>query len=338
MSISSEISRISQNITDSLTAVANKGVTVPGGSTSDNLPNLISQISTGGSYNSGTQIDYTNIPLVRRRITAENVWTTPGSTSPIRTCMIEIPSYVLAITVTPKKNTVIAFLSSNAGFTDGTNDGPMFVNDYPGRIDYSTTTPVTYTRTADMKYFYFAAVSSADTDNKPTSVVFHYNTLVSNYITGTFKTGVNVGTTETFSIPYLGTGYPIAAMIYITGGMYNNSTGGNTEWYNLVHRYAVGQWTLHKSRQNTTPTYGTSGADNYGVVTSVYKSSTSTATSYSRNSSANLNAYTSSDAAESVTGCVVFKGDGKTLSVFIADASYGLQANTEYTYHIIYSS
>lgn len=48
MSIASEISRISQNVADSLTAVANKGVTVPTGSTSDDLPDLIAQISQGG--------------------------------------------------------------------------------------------------------------------------------------------------------------------------------------------------------------------------------------------------------------------------------------------------
>lgn len=41
MSIASEISRIQQNISDSLTAVANKGVTVPSGSNSDDLADLI---------------------------------------------------------------------------------------------------------------------------------------------------------------------------------------------------------------------------------------------------------------------------------------------------------
>ena len=47
MSIASEISRIQQNVTDSLSAVANKGVTVPAGSNSDDLPDLISQIQAG---------------------------------------------------------------------------------------------------------------------------------------------------------------------------------------------------------------------------------------------------------------------------------------------------
>lgn len=44
MSISSEITRISQNVSDSLTAVASKGATVPNGANSDDLPDLISSL------------------------------------------------------------------------------------------------------------------------------------------------------------------------------------------------------------------------------------------------------------------------------------------------------
>ena len=49
MSISSEITRISGNVSDALTAIAQKGVTVPSGSNSDDLATLISQISGGGT-------------------------------------------------------------------------------------------------------------------------------------------------------------------------------------------------------------------------------------------------------------------------------------------------
>lgn len=49
MSIASEISRIQQNVSDSLSAVANKGVVVPAGSTSDDLPELIAQITSGST-------------------------------------------------------------------------------------------------------------------------------------------------------------------------------------------------------------------------------------------------------------------------------------------------
>lgn len=48
MSISSEISRISGNVSDALDAIENKGVTIPSGSNSDDLATLISQISSGG--------------------------------------------------------------------------------------------------------------------------------------------------------------------------------------------------------------------------------------------------------------------------------------------------
>ena len=47
MSIQSEIARLSKNISDSLDAVAAKGVTVPSGSNSDDLPGLIEAISAG---------------------------------------------------------------------------------------------------------------------------------------------------------------------------------------------------------------------------------------------------------------------------------------------------
>ena len=47
MSIQSEITRISGNVSDSLGAIAAKGVAVPAGSNSDDLPSLIASISQG---------------------------------------------------------------------------------------------------------------------------------------------------------------------------------------------------------------------------------------------------------------------------------------------------
>lgn len=48
MSIETDVSRIKGNITAALAAVANKGVTVPDGSTSDALAALIASIEAGG--------------------------------------------------------------------------------------------------------------------------------------------------------------------------------------------------------------------------------------------------------------------------------------------------
>lgn len=48
MSIQNEITRLSGNVSAALTAISNKGVTVPTGSNSDDLATLIAQIETGG--------------------------------------------------------------------------------------------------------------------------------------------------------------------------------------------------------------------------------------------------------------------------------------------------
>lgn len=47
MSIATDVSRIKGNITSALAAIADKGVTVPDGSTSDELASLIASIETG---------------------------------------------------------------------------------------------------------------------------------------------------------------------------------------------------------------------------------------------------------------------------------------------------
>lgn len=54
MSISSEITRISGNVSAALTAIGTKGVTVPAGSNSDDLATLIGSIQTGGGTPSAT--------------------------------------------------------------------------------------------------------------------------------------------------------------------------------------------------------------------------------------------------------------------------------------------
>lgn len=54
MSIATDVSRIKGNITAALAAIADKGVTVPDGSTSDALAELIASIEAGG----GGEIDF----------------------------------------------------------------------------------------------------------------------------------------------------------------------------------------------------------------------------------------------------------------------------------------
>lgn len=154
----------------------------------------------------------------------------------------------------------------------------------------------------------------------------------SNYVSGSF-TPSGSGVVGSLTIPYSGNGYPICAMVFVKGGAYDSS---NTDWYNSTQRYAVGQWTMHKAVQDTTPTYSTSGTANYGVITAIYKNSTSSSTSYTRTSAMNANVFSSSNASNAASSCVRFK-TGNVLSYYVASTSYGLMSGVEYEYHIVYS-
>lgn len=55
MSIQSEINRISGNVSDALDAIEDKGVTIPSGANSDDLADLIAQITGGGGVGGITQ-------------------------------------------------------------------------------------------------------------------------------------------------------------------------------------------------------------------------------------------------------------------------------------------
>lgn len=176
-------------------------------------------------------------------------------------------------------------------------------------------------------------------------VVVNVSGGASNVVQGTFTTSASTGVSS-FTIPYTGTGYPIALFISIDGGTYNNSSSGNTTWYNSTQRYAIGEWHMTKARMTSAPTYTSSGADNYGVVSVIYKNNASTSTTYSRNSTMTANTYTSSGttANNTNTTSVRFKGDGTTVSYYVgyytssSSYAYGLMASTKYQYIAVYSS
>ena len=188
-----------------------------------------------------------------------------------------------------------------------------------------TDTTATASDVASGKYFYTASgVRTRGTSSGGGGA--------SNIVEGTFTTGSSAGA-HSISLPYTGNGYPIACMVFIATGAYDSS---NTAWYNSVQRYAVGQWTMHKAVQDTAPTYSTSGTDNQGVTTAIYKNSTSSSNTYARGGGMNTNVYSSSNAANSAPTCVRLKR-GNVLSYYVNTSSYGLLPNMEYKYIVIYS-
>ena len=154
----------------------------------------------------------------------------------------------------------------------------------------------------------------------------------SNIVEGTFTTPSSAGASSV-NIPYTGSGYPISCIVVVEGGAYVSGTG----WYNSMQRYAVGQCTMTKSVFSSSPTYGTSGTQNQGVTTWVYKNSTSSSTSYSRSSAMNTNVFSSSNASNAGATCIRLKS-GNVLSYYTNTSSYGLLPSTTYRYIITYSS
>lgn len=154
----------------------------------------------------------------------------------------------------------------------------------------------------------------------------------SRFVTGTFTTGSSAGA-STLTIPYTGSGYPIMLTVCVEGGSYKTGTA----WYNSTQRYAIGLYSMTKADFSTAPSYATSGTNNQGCVWVVFKNSTSSATSYSRNSSMTVNAYSTSNASNSVTTTFRFKS-ATSLSYYTNTSSYGLLPNTTYRYTITYSS
>lgn len=155
----------------------------------------------------------------------------------------------------------------------------------------------------------------------------------SNFVHGEFRTNSSAGV-QTVSIPYTGSGYPIMCYICIKGGAYVSGT----DWYNSTQRYAIGVWACSKSVMSSSPTYTTSGTQNQAVTMSIYKNSTSSSTSYTRTSAMSTNTFTSSNASNSAANSVRFKGNAKTLSIYVNTSSYGLFPNQDYEYFIVYSS
>lgn len=161
----------------------------------------------------------------------------------------------------------------------------------------------------------------------------------SNIVQGEFNTGSTTLTTINLAIPYTGNGYPVAAMVYVKGGVYNNTSSGDTTWYNAVARYVIGFWSMVKNLPDVEPEYTVTIANDSerATTTSVYKNSSSSATTYVADSSRTARTFDTGAGANART-CVVFSSKN-VMSVRVGSAgNYGLFADTTYEYYIVYSS
>lgn len=158
-----------------------------------------------------------------------------------------------------------------------------------------------------------------------------------NFIRGSFTTGSTRTGVGTVNINYNGNGYPIALMIWLQGGAYNP----NSDWYNTISQYDIDAFYMTKSQMSSTPTFVASASlpQNQAVVCGIYKSSSSNATTHSRNGSSSAVFFNSSDATTGYN-CVRFKNNTKTMSYYIGNKAsnrVGFAPSKTYDYIIIYS-
>ena len=409
MSISSEITRISGNVSDALTSIAAKGVTVPSGSNSDDLADLIDLISVDSTYSITKSLTSVTSSADDTKVIAGNSFfteLTPASgyvISSITVTMggVDITDQVFkpgtgAKTITTN-GTYAATADNLSGYTavsvnvpsgsatlgtktittNGTyyasNDNldgysQVSVNVQSGITptgtknisitSNGTTTedvtnyasasitanvPNTYTSSDEGKVVSNGALVAQTSDTVTTNGTVD-TTLINSLtvsvptggstklVQGTFTTNSSSGA-QTVTISYSGSGYPVAACVYIDGGMRSNST-----FNSLINRYTIGQSTLVKAYTGTAPTYGTSGDANVGIHTYVYKNSTSSADTYGANGNTTANSFSSSNASSTAATTLRFKSN-TSMSIYVKGSSnYGYAPSTKYHYDIIYSA
>lgn len=152
----------------------------------------------------------------------------------------------------------------------------------------------------------------------------------SNVVTGTFK-GTTTGAAMDITLNYSGSGYPVAAVIYPKDGV-----KGNSSFNALVQRYVAAMFCVTKAYAATIPQYNKKTSVDEYIILHRYKSSTSSASTYSQTGNQTYIA-TGVDATSNNINIMNFKSKTK-MSVYIASTSYGFAANIDYTYHVIYSS
>lgn len=158
----------------------------------------------------------------------------------------------------------------------------------------------------------------------------------SNVVTGTFK-GTTTDAAMDVTIPYTGSGWPVAVTIYPTEGSGNSSgTFGS-----LIQRYAFSMFSATKLEADQAPIYArdssSSTSKDKAQIVCCYKSSTSSATSYTGTYNTSRVLFTSTEATNTSSTAARFKSATK-MSVFIASTSWGFAANIDYTYVVLYSS
>lgn len=158
----------------------------------------------------------------------------------------------------------------------------------------------------------------------------------SNMVQGTFTTGSTRNTTQTVTLGYTGSGYPVALVVYVKDGMFNSH--GDTVWYNSKNQYDVGAYYMTKSQADVAPSYRTGMGDSNGVAVAIHKNSTTSNVSYTSVQSVNAYAYGAQKPSSGHGCCAIHSSIEFEVYVGnLASNKIGFAPDTEYSYIVVYS-
>ena len=136
------------------------------------------------------------------------------------------------------------------------------------------------------------------------------------------------------SIPYTGSGYPIAGIFYPSHGTFKT----DDPFAVRVQRYVEAMMAFVKNNVDVAPTYNDNTAEvNLASVLAFYKNNASDATSYTSNGQKSVAVFHSSKASNSWAACIRIHSS-TAMSAYIASTSYGFASGIEYAYALLYSS
>ncbi len=159
---------------------------------------------------------------------------------------------------------------------------------------------------------------------------------LSNTVVGTFTTGPSAEI-KTVDIPYEGDGYPVAALFFVDGGIYNP----DSNWHNIPDNGSIGTYAIIKNNATEAPDYTDVRFErNKGAAMYIFKNSFEGTVSsiWSDRHGSDIGLYSNKGATGNDDDYVCFTKNNQ-LSYFVGEpnSNWGLAKDTTFKYIIFYS-
>lgn len=174
--------------------------------------------------------------------------------------------------------------------------------------------------------------ASSDSADGYSSVTVNVAASASKMVTGTF-TGDSAGALAV-TVPYSGSGYPIAGIVFPSDGAWEANSGIPE----LIRKNCIIMWAFGKIDTSTTPDYSSDTDDNKAEAFYYTKTSDSSASTTGAGRVHQSRIFNSNTNASAYYDSAIRMKSATSMSVYISDSGTGFIKDVEYTYLLIYSS